>query len=295
MADPPVVIRGLARRFRKVEALRDLDLEVPEGSIFGLLGPNGSGKTTALRILLGLLRADAGRASVWGEDSLSLSAATRQRIGYLSEEPFPYDDLPIDDLLLFISAFFDRFDHVRAGALRDRLRIPRDQALAELSAGQRRRAELVLALAPDPDLLVLDDPLAGLDATVRREFLDLVLEFSRREGKTVLFTSHVLTDVERVADTVGFLVGGSMRLVAPLDDLKERVRRLVIETESAEPKIPGELSRRSVPGGVAVVTAGFGEPLLADLRARYGRVHAEELGLEEIFLAVTGGPAEAAP
>jgi hypothetical protein len=86
-----------------------------------------------------------------------------------------------------------------------------------------------------------------------------------------------------------------MRLVSPLDDLKERVRRLVIEAESAEPRIPGELSRRSVPGGVAVVTAGFGEPLLADLRARYGRVHAEELGLEEIFLAVTGGPAEAAP
>lgn len=288
MAEPVIRTEGLAKKYRGMVALRDLTFEVPEGSVFGLVGPNGAGKTTAIRLLLGLLRPDAGRSTMFGEDSLTMDWRTRQRIGYLSEEPFPYDDLPIDDLLRFVAAFFEEWDWDRSRRLLDEIDVPRDQVLKKMSAGQRRRGELLLALAQDPDLLVLDDPTAGLDVTVRRDFLRGALELAREEGKTVLFTSHVLTDVERIVDTVGFLIDGEMRLVAPLDDLKARTKRIVIESADAAPTIPGELRRETVPGGVAVTTGEYDDALRADLSDRYGRITVEDLGLEDIFLAVVG-------
>jgi ABC-2 type transport system ATP-binding protein len=284
---------GLCRKYGKKVALRDLDLEVPEGSVFGLVGPNGSGKTTAIRCILGLLRPNRGRVTVFGEPSVALSPETRRRIGYLSEEPFPYDDLPVDDLLRFVSAFFPAWDWERSRDLLERMEVPRTQVLREMSAGQRRRAELLLALAQDPDLLVLDDPTAGLDVTVRRDFLRGALELAREEGKTVLFTSHILTDVERIVDTIGFLVGGTMRLVAPLDELKGRTKRIVFEGDDAPPRLAGELAREAVPGGTAVVTGEFGDRLADRLRAQRGPYHVEDMDLEDIFLAVVGRAAEA--
>jgi ABC-2 type transport system ATP-binding protein len=288
MGKPVIRAEHLEKAYGKTPALRGLDLEVPEGSVFGLLGPNGSGKTTAIRTILGLLRPDRGRSEVYGESSLRLSWRTRQRIGYLSEAGFPYDDLAIDDLLRFVSAFFERWDWDRSRELLERMDVPRDRALRDLSAGQRRRGELLLVLAQDPDLLVLDDPTAGLDATVRREFLRSALELAREAGKTVLFTSHVLTDVERIVDTVGILKDGSMRLVAPLDELKASVKRIVIEVPGAAPVLPGEVSRETIPTGLAVTTTACDEGLLADLRSRYGAVHVEDLNLEDIFVAGVG-------
>lgn len=291
-----VVAEHLARRLDDVEAVRDVSFTVERGSVFGLVGRNGSGKTTTIRLLLGLLQPDAGRSTVLGADSLALPAAVRRRIGYLSEEPFPYDDLPVPETLEWLSAFFPAWSWDRARRWVERFDVPRMQALKEMSKGERRRAELLLVLAQDPDLLVLDDPALGLDATVRRDFLAAALEVVRDEGKTVLFTSHVLTDVERVVDTVAFLDRGTVRACAPLEDVKARTKRLVFPETTVDALapvvVPGEVARRAEGGDVVVVTEAFGPALEARLRAAHPRLAVEDLNLEDVFVEVLGRKAE---
>jgi len=293
--DVAVRAEGLTKRLGATDAVRDVSFDVHAGSVFGLIGRNGSGKTTTIRMLLGLLRPDAGRSSVFGEDSLELSAAARRRIGYLSEEEFPYDDLPVPELLEWLSAFFPAWDWDRAERWVKRFEVSRTKLLKEMSKGERRRAELILVLAQDPDLLVLDDPALGLDATVRRDFLSAALEMARDEGKTVLFTSHVLTDVERVVDTVAFLERGALRTCAPLDEVKARTKRLVLPGAAmADVVVPGEVRRRTEGGDLVVVTEAFGPALEATLRARHPSLAVEDLNLEEIFVEVLGRPEETA-
>ncbi len=290
---PDVAVRaeGLRKRMRRTEAVRDVTFEVRCGSVFGLIGRNGAGKTTTIRLLLGLLRPDAGRSEVFGEDSLSLSKGTRQRIGYLSEEPFPYDDLSLPRTLEFVSAFFPNWNWDLAERLMERLAVPQDTPLSALSAGERRKAELLLVLAQDPDLLVLDDPMAGLDTVVRRDFLWAALDVARGEGKAVLFTSHVLTDIERVADAVAFIDAGRVLFQTGLDDLKAKTKRIVVAgaARRGDPiRVPGEILRRDEKGDLVVVTTDFDPLAIQALRASYGNVTLEDLNLEEIFVEVLG-------
>lgn len=289
--EPVVVARGLSKRMGGLEAVRDVTFDVARGSVYGLVGRNGSGKTTTLRLLLGLLRPDAGSSSVLGADSMDLPADVRRRIGYLSEEEFPYDDLPVPETLQWLSAFFPAWDWDRAERWVRRFDVPREQKLSEMSKGERRRAELILVLAQGPDLLVLDDPALGLDATVRRDFLAASLEIVRDEGATVLFTSHVLTDVERVVDTVAFLDRGAVRSAGALDEVKARTKRLVLPGAAARADgvvVPGEVRRRVEGGDLVVVTEAFGAPLEARLRVAHSGVVIEDLNLEELFVEVLG-------
>jgi ABC-2 type transport system ATP-binding protein len=299
---PVLELRGVRRTFRgfgrkTVVALDGLDLAVPRGSVFGLLGRNGSGKTTALRIALGLLRPDAGEVRTLGEDARSLSAEARRRIGYLSERSFEYDDLPLPDLFLFLSAFFPRWDHAYALRLVERMELPSDVSLAEMSLGTRRRAELCVALAPRPEFLILDDPWLGVDAAARRDFLAAALEAARDDGVTMLFTSHVLTDVERIADRIAIIDHGRLRWQGELDALKSSCKRLVVETprgiDPAKLVVPGEIRRR--PTGSAslvaaaevateIVTTAFTPAVLAALRAQGAAVEVEDLNLESAFV-----------
>ncbi len=289
---------GLTRRFGNVEAVNDLSMRVEAGSVYGLLGKNGAGKTTTIRLLLGLLWADGGKARVLGEDSLYLSRQCRQRIGYLSEEAFPYNDLPLPALLRFVSAFFPAWDWDYTNALVKRFSVPTDRPLNVLSSGQRRLGELLLVLAQKPDLLILDDPALGLDVTVRREFLWAALEVAREEGKAVLFTSHVLTDVERVVDTVGILDRGRLIVEAPLEELQACTKRLLFTLPSDEATGPGpiegELSRVRKGRDLVVVTEAFSPELESGLRP-LGLSAVEDLNLEDVFVALVDGQTGAAP
>ena len=280
------------------EAVRDLSFHLEPGSILGLIGPNGSGKTTTLKCLLGLLRPDAGSCSVLGAPSTALPRAIRQRVGYLSEKPFPWQDLPVPDLLRFVASLRDTWDAARVDALGKRMGVAMDRPLTAMSFGERRRAELFLALAPDPDLLVLDDPWLGVDARVRRDFLLVMLEEAREKGRSVLFTSHILTDVERVADRVGILVHGAFRVLDDLDALKARVRRIVVELRpGARPEdvsVPGEVSRTVEDGTVSVVTERYAPGLEEAIAARCGAATVEPLNLEAAFVELTGEPEPAA-
>jgi ABC-2 type transport system ATP-binding protein len=282
-----VVIRGLTKRYGSDDdfAVDGLDLTVPRGAVFGLVGGNGSGKTTTLRTLLGLVRQDGGEATVFGEDSRRLSKAVRQRIGYLSENEFPYDDIAIVDALRFVRGFFDAWDWDWVDHLVERLGVDRRKRLDGLSKGQRRLAEVLLAVAPSPDLLVLDDPAIGLDPSVRRSVLWTLLETVQERGTTVLFSSHILQDVERVVDHVGILQNGRMRVAGEIDDVKERVRRIVLPKHAAPTQIDGELCREELGSEVAIVTGSWTEALAA----RYADATAiDRLNLEEMFLSLAG-------
>lgn len=276
---------SLTKSFGERTALDALDLTVPAGSIFGLVGRNGAGKTTTLRLLLGLLEPTSGAARLFGEDARSLGKATRQRIGYLSEEPFPYGDLAFSDAVQFVSGFFTEFDWTWVDHLCERLRVDKAQRLDKMSKGQRRIAELLLAVAHQPELLILDDPAVAVDATVRRDVLWTLLETVQEQGSTVVFSSHILQDVERVVDRVAILRAGKLELAGDLDDLKGRVRRLVLPSSAlqlSEP-LPGEVRRESLGSEVAVVTTAFAE----GMEKRWPGAQVQPMNLEEIFLAIT--------
>jgi ABC-2 type transport system ATP-binding protein len=262
MSDP-IVIEGVERSFAGVPVLRGLSLRVAEGEIYALLGRNGTGKTTALSILLGFLEPMAGTSSVLGERSCDLRPETRLRIGLVTEGQRLIGWMTVAGALELERDTRANFRTSYAKDALARLGIAPSKRIATLSRGQRAQLALVFAMAGDPSVLVLDDPAMGLDAVMRREFLESMIDVLGREGGTVLFSSHILPDVERIADRVGILHGGRLIVDARLDDLKRRVqRRFARSIASAE-----ELARR-VPALVrsSARRDGF-EILLVDLDA----------------------------
>ncbi|MEM9378957.1 MAG: ABC transporter ATP-binding protein [Planctomycetota bacterium] len=289
MSETAIRATGLHKSYGDKEAVRGLDFEVERGRIFGLIGPNGAGKSSTIRMLMGLSRPDRGSVEVFGEEAMRMHRPTRQRIGYLSEQSVEDHGLPLSGLLRYHSAFFPSWDWDRVDELVRRIDVPRDRPLDDMSAGQRRRCELVLTLAHDPDLLVLDDPTVGLDATVRRDFLWAALELARDDGKTIVFTSHVLHDVERIVDTVAILRDGRLAAYDELDALLARTKRVVLRGASSSEvaTLDGELSREARGADLVVVTERFDDELERTLRGRHDAV-VEHLNLEELFCEHAG-------
>jgi ABC-2 type transport system ATP-binding protein len=213
-------VRGLTRRFGSKTALDDVTLSLPRGGVYGLVGANGAGKTTLIRHILGLLRAESGSVRVLGRDPVEDPVGVLSRIGYLSEE----NDLPgwmrLDELLRYSRAFYPAWDDAYAEELREAFALDGDAKIKTLSKGQKARAGLIVALAYRPELLVLDEPSSGLDPIVRRDILGAVMRTIADEGRTVLFSSHLLDEVEQVADHVTMISNGRILLSAPLEAIK---------------------------------------------------------------------------
>jgi ABC-2 type transport system ATP-binding protein len=289
-----VEVRKVTRRFGAKVALDGVSLVVPRGAVFGLVGANGAGKTTLIRHVLGLLRAQAGSVRVFGRDPVADPPGVLGRIGYLSEE----NDLPgwmrVAQLLRYSRAFYPRWDDAYAEELRQTFQLPPGATVGSLSKGQRARVGLLIALAHRPELLVLDEPSSGLDPLVRRDILEAIIRTIAEEGRTVLFSSHLLDEVERVSDHVALLHQGRLVFSAELDDLKETHRCLTLRF--AEP--------RSQPPALAPVLAwqGAGQEWTAVCRGRPGELEAVFAGsgahivadrvpsLDEIFVAQVGTP-----
>jgi ABC-2 type transport system ATP-binding protein len=240
-----IELREITRRFGPKVALDRVSLLVPRGMVFGLVGANGAGKTTLIRHVLGLLRAQAGRVRVFGRDPVARPQEVLARIGYLSEE----NDLPgwmrVGELLSYSAAFYPRWDQSYAEELRQTFELPAGARVSGLSKGQRARAGLLVALAYRPELLVLDEPSSGLDPLVRRDILEAIIRTIADEGRTVLFSSHLLDEIERVSDHVALLDKGRMVFSAALDDLKETHRWLTLRFDEARtqpPTLPGVLA-----------------------------------------------------
>ena len=210
----------LTRRFGSNTALNSVTLSVPRGSVYGLVGANGAGKTTFIKHILGLLRAERGSVRVFGCDPVADPVGVLSRIGYLSEE----NDLPgwmtVAELIRYQRAFYREWDDDYAEELRKAFALDSAAKIKTLSKGQKARAGLIIALAHRPELLVLDEPSSGLDPIVRRDILGAVIRTIADEGRTVLFSSHLLEEVEQVADHVAMMHRGQIVLSAPLEDIK---------------------------------------------------------------------------
>src|SRR5512132_1080139 len=219
-----VDVSDLTRRFGARTALASVSLSMPRGAVYGLVGANGAGKTTLIRHVLGLLRAESGSVRVFGIDPVADPVGVLSRIGYLSEDT----DLPgwmrVDELIRYSRAFYPAWDDAYADELRQAFALDPSAKIKHLSKGQKARAGLLIALAHRPELLVLDEPSSGLDPIVRRDILGAVIRTIAHEGRTVLFSSHLLGEVEQVADHVTMINEGKIVLSAPLDAIRESHR-----------------------------------------------------------------------
>jgi ABC-2 type transport system ATP-binding protein len=290
MTAPAVVFEGVSRRFGRTVALDGVGFTVAPGSVLGLVGRNGAGKTTALRLALGTLWPDSGRIRTLGLDPVVNGIDVKSRVALLSEESALYPWMTIDEILRFTAALHSRWDKALAERMARDLDLDPGKRIRELSRGTRAKVALVLAVAARPELLLLDDPTAGLDPLVRREVLDGVLQSVSHEGGAVVYASHLVHDVERVADRIIVLDGGAIRLEGELDALKARIRRArAVFDDDAPPNrtIPGAIDT-SASGRVLTVIAdaerGALEPALYALGAR--EVEIESLPLEDILVAL---------
>ena len=222
----PVRIEQFSLAYGAKTVLQQLDWQPPAGQVVGLLGRNGAGKTSLLEALLGLRAGQGGRAQVFGETLPTLSDAARARIGYVPQQSNLFEWMTPDELLAYFRSFYPRWNSAKVDGLLSRWGIARGQAIAKLSGGQQQRLSIIRALAHEPDLLVLDEPVSSLDPAGRRDFLQELVAQVVGHGTTVVFSTHILSDLERVAFNVAFLAGGRIVLQAPLDELMEEARSI---------------------------------------------------------------------
>ena len=244
--DSVIQLKNVTKRFGRHTALADLTLDVPRGVVFAMLGENGAGKTTAIKILLGLEEPTAGEARVLGLDSRRDGLEIRRRIGYVPERPTLYEWMTVAEIGWFTAGFYDAAYLPRYEALAEQYQLPRDRKIKDLSKGMRAKVALSLALAHEPEVLILDEPTSGLDTLVRREFLESMVDLAA-SGRTVLLSSHQIAEVERVADYVAIVSHGKLLLVERLDTLKQQVRELTVtlaDGAAVPPTVCGELLRR---------------------------------------------------
>ena len=288
-ATPPIVqIEKLTRRFDTKLALDNLSLTVPRGGVFGLIGGNGAGKTTLLKHLLGMLKAQSGTVKVFGLDPVENPVGVLGRIGYLSEDRNLPNWMRVRELMRYTQAFYPGWDENYAEELRDAFDLDPKARVRNLSRGQRARAGLLVALAYRPDLLVLDEPSSGLDPVVRRDILGAIIRTIGDEGRTVLFSSHLLDEVERVADRVAIIHQGRIMLTASLDEIKESHRRVTLRFEQAftqAPKLVGALSQEGSGSEWTYVCDGEADQLRLAAQALGATVVSDtSLSLDEIFV-----------
>jgi len=291
MIEPALVFQKVTRRFGRKMALRELELRVEPGTIFALLGRNGAGKTTALKCLLGFLPPTRGRARLLGHDATRLPPDLRNRVGYVAEGQQLVGWMKVRQLVAFQKASFASFDAELCAVYLKQLGLPLKRRVFQLSRGMRAQLALALALAQRPELVILDDPAMGLDAVVRREFLEVMIDLIQEEGRTLLFTSHILSDVERVADRVAILDRGVLRVNAPLDTVKKRIgryRALFDGDAPAAPELPGLVrARRRRNELVLTVIDGGGAVPEACTKLGATSVEREPMSLEDLFVDYT--------
>jgi ABC-2 type transport system ATP-binding protein len=288
MSDPALTLSALGKSYQRRAVLYGVDWTVPAGSVVGLLGKNGAGKTTLIKCALGLLRPDIGHALIFGQDSWALDAATKARIGYVPQTPGLYAWMRIKQLIAYTSAFYPRWNSKLVDNLLNEWELAADRRIGSLSIGTQQKLGIILALGHEPDLLVLDEPAASLDPAARRDFLKAVLGVAADGTRTVLFSTHITSDLERVADRVALLKNGRITYDGQLDALKDSVKRWHVSAAAPLPAdfvIPGAVKSR-IDGTEALVTVRDCTPAsLHEAEERYGAtISIEDLTLEDIFL-----------
>jgi ABC-2 type transport system ATP-binding protein len=234
MDENVIEVENLVKYFDGRCVLDGISLKVPRGCIYGLLGRNAAGKTTMIRILLGLEPATRGRTFLLGTESSSLSRKVKGRIGYVAEGHNLIQNYKVGRLVKLCRDLSLQWNSEFFAHLMEMFHLPMDRRISQLSIGMRAQLNLSLALAIDPELLILDDPTLGMDTVARRQFLELAIDLIQQQGRTILFSSHILSDVERIADRIGILAGGKLVVDCALEELKNRIKKFrLIFPESA--------------------------------------------------------------
>jgi ABC-2 type transport system ATP-binding protein len=286
---------GLTRYFGARKAVDSLTMAVPRGSVFAFLGRNGSGKTTTIRMLLGLTAPTRGSSRVFGEDSQHLSPATRARIGYISESHSVFDWMTVRQNGDFQSRFHPTWSERIFASIVDHFKLRPKAKAGTLSRGERAGLSLAITLAPEPELLILDDPALGLDPVARRSLLESMIYVTRGSDRTILFSSHLLDDVERVADHLAILDRSVLRACCSVETFRDSVRQFVASfpagtrPPAALPVIRGLLNARTVAGELRLVIVKPDEATRATLQA-LGATSVEErpIGLADALVGYLG-------
>ena len=238
MKEAVITTQRLTKYFGAKRVLDEVSFSVPKGSVTAFLGRNGSGKTTTLRIILGLLEATRGSATILGHDSQSIPPAVRGAIGYLAENHPLIPWMTVKQAAKFNSAFYPNWNKSIFNAVVDHFALDEHTKAKSLSRGQRAGLALALVLAPEPELLILDDPALGLDPVARRALLESILYITRNPDRTVLLSSHLLDDIERVADYLLILDRAVLRAACPIEEFRERIAHYQLTFEVAPPELP---------------------------------------------------------
>ena len=290
MSDTVIDVKDLSKRFGDAPVLDGLSFRLERGETFAFLGRNGTGKTTTIKMLLGLLRPDAGDVAVLGTDPYVDPLRVRAKVGYLAEDQTMFPWMRVEQLIRWAAPFYETWDHQLAAQYVRQFDLPLRTKVRHLSKGQNVRLGLLLALAHRPEVVILDDPALGLDSIMRRDFNRDLVTLLQAEGRTVLYSSHLLHEVEPIADVVGILHEGRIVRQAATDELRQQVKRLVTSTEAVA-RIGSKLTvlDGQVTGGEAVLTVDDAEQATA-LLEREGIEHRQvELNLDEIFEAIVAG------
>ncbi len=287
---PALKLEAVTKRYDDKAVLDDLSLTVQPGSVLGLLGKNGAGKTTLIKCALGLIRPNSGVVTLLGEPAHDLSAAGKARLGYVPQEISLYPWMRVHQLLDYIAAFYPRWNATLVSQLLTDWELNTNDKIGKMSVGTRQKLAIILALAHEPDLLILDEPAASLDPSARREFLKTVLAIAAEGKRTVVFSTHITSDLERVADRVAILRRGKIAYEGELDALKDSVKRLHVTSANPLPltlDVPGAVRVR-VEGNEALVSVRDAtDELIESLRRDHSAtVRIEDLNLEDIFVEV---------
>ena len=292
MTENVVEVNGLSRRFGQKVALDGVSFEAMEGRIYGLVGANGAGKTTFIKHLLGLLRAKSGSVRVFGLDPVREPVGVLRRVGYLSEERELPEWMRIDELMRYTQAYHPNWDADYANELLDTFNLDRAKKVKELSKGMRAQTGLVAAVAHRPELLILDEPSTGLDAVVRKDILDAIVRTVADDGRTVIFSSHLLEEVERMSDHVTMIHDGRVALDGSVESIRDAHQRSSLtftERLVRAPQIDGALSVEGGGRSWSVVHNGSIERFRRSVAHLGGEVvQSRDATLQEIFVARVG-------
>jgi ABC-2 type transport system ATP-binding protein len=291
---------GLSKRYGKTAVLNDVNLEVPEGSIFGLIGPNGAGKTTTIKILMNIVQPSGGHVEVLGADSSCIGPKELMRIGYVSENQKLPRWMTVEYLLGYLKPFYPNWDDARQAELVREFELPLDRKLSQLSRGMWMKAALVASLAYRPKALVLDEPFSGLDPVMREDLISGLMESASET--TILISSHDLADIETFASHIGYLENGRIGFSEEMTSLAERFREIEVNVEPESARPEGEwpatwLRRERAPGLVRFVDSRFQTGRSeAEVRQMFGEkasLSIRPMPLRNIFIALARGKAKA--